>query len=154
LVDPAPPPNLVPDKGEHPKRNATKPSANVQSESASPKVDIQRLIEQAKKANTSNKAELDQDETQQVDTNADRNLEQMIEKQSKEIEMQQMKEQKKAQAEGKLKISKAALALNNLEMGLEKENKQEGDDMVGVSADQLYTNFGQTDSKTIKNMTE
>ena len=78
----------------------------------------------------------------------------MIEKQSKEIEMQQMKEQKKAQAEGKLKISKAALALNNLEMGLEKENKQEGDDMVGVSADQLYTNFGQTDSKTIKNMTE
>ena len=144
-VDPAPPANLRPDKEEHPKRTATGSKSNVQSESASPKVDIQRLIEQAKKANTSNKAELDQDETQQVDTNADRNLEQMIEKQSKEIEMQQMKEQKKAQAEGKLKISKAALALNNLEMGLEKENKQEGDDMVGVSADQLYTNFGQTD---------
>lgn len=79
----------------------------------------------------------------------------MIEKQAKEIEMQQLQEQKKAQADGKLKISKAALALNNAEMGLEtKENKQEGDDMVGVSSDQLYTNFGQTDNKTIQKMTQ
>jgi len=69
--------------------------------------------------------------------------------------MQQMKEQKKAQAAGTLKISPAALALNNMEMGLEsKDSKQEEDDIVGISSDQLYTNFGQTDKKTIQTMSK
>ena len=66
-----------------------------------------------------------------------------------------MKEQKKAQAAGTLKISPAALALNNMEMGLEsKDSKQEEDDIVGISSDQLYTNFGQTDKKTIQTMSK
>lgn len=78
-----------------------------------------------------------------VDDNvdADRSLEQMIEKQAKEIEMQQLKQAKKDEKNGKMKISPAALALNSAEMGLEVKNddKESGNTILGISSDQIYT---------------
>lgn len=67
----------------------------------------------------------------------------MIEKQAKEIEMQQLKEAKKDQKTGKIKISPAALALNSAEMGLEvkQDDKESGSTILGISSDQIYTNY-------------
>lgn len=64
-----------------------------------------------------------------------------------------MKEQKKNQATGKITISKAALALNSAEMGIEgKQEDQQA--IVAISSDELYTNFGDTDKKTLKNISQ
>mgnify|MGYP006891255346 CR=1 FL=1 len=81
----------------------------------------------------------------------------MIEKQAKEIEMKQLSEQKKQAKDGKkIKISKAALALNSAEMGLEeKEREGGGQSIVGISSDQLYTNYGNSDDKkTLMNLNQ
>ena len=115
-------------------------------------VDIASLLEAARKSNKEEKLELEQ---QQVDTNEDRTLEQMIEEQAKEIEKKQAQAQKQeAQKQGKqLKISKAAKALNNLELGLDSNQQIENgnvQDIVPISTDQMYTNFGKTDEKTIQ----
>ena len=83
----------------------------------------------------------------------------MIEQQAKQIEMQQVNAQKKqAEKEGKdIKISKAAKALNNAELGLDQNAKIEtgkDQDILPISSDQMYTNFGETDEKTLKNLSQ
>jgi uncharacterized protein YhaN len=104
-------------------------------------VDIQALIEQA--AASASKAKVEESDKAVVDDNvdADRSLEQMIEKQAKEIEMQQLKQAKKDEKNGKMKISPAALALNSAEMGLEvkADDKESGNTILGISSDQIYT---------------
>jgi hypothetical protein len=104
-------------------------------------VDIQALIEQA--AASASKAKVEESDKAVVDDNvdADRFLEQMIEKQAKEIEMQQLKQAKKDEKNGKMKISPAALALNSAEMGLEvkADDKESGNTILGISSDQIYT---------------
>ena len=104
-------------------------------------VDIEALIEQA--AASASKAKVEESDKAVVDDNvdADRSLEQMIEKQAKEIEMQQLKQAKKDEKNGKMKISPAALALNSAEMGLEvkADDKESGNTILGISSDQIYT---------------
>ena len=86
-------------------------------------------------ANSAQKAEVD------ADSNADGELEQQIENQAKEIQKGQLADQQKAIASGKLKISSAAAALNNAEMGLDtKEDANEDLSMpLSISTDSIYT---------------
>ena len=74
----------------------------------------------------------------------------MIEKQAKEFEMKQLSEQK---SKGPLKISQAALALNNAESG-KKEESNDSQTVLGISNDQLYANFVKNDKKTIQDLSQ
>ena len=111
-------------------------------------VDIEKLVEKSKESDMSGK--------NQVDNNSEHNLEDQIEQQAKQIADQQRKQQQLAQSKGKVKISQAALALNNMEMGIESQADSSSDSVMGISMDQLYTNFGdggdtQANQKAIQN---
>ena len=69
--------------------------------------------------------------------------------------MQQLKQAKKDEKTGKMKISPAALALNSAEMGLEVKNddKESGNTILGISSDQIYTTTA-TDKQAIKNISQ
>ena len=68
--------------------------------------------------------------------------------------MNHIKEMKNEVKNGKeIKMSKAAKELNNAELGMNKDKQiQNGNEqeIVPISTDQMYTNFGTTDEKTIK----
>lgn len=70
---------------------------------------------------------------------AEHKLEERINNQAKSILDQQIKAQAEAKAKGTLKISSAAAALNNAEMGMKAEvNTEEASRIMSISSDQLY----------------
>lgn len=81
-------------------------------------------------------------------------LAEQIRSQAKAIADEQLKQQQQDQASGKLKISSAAAALNNAEMGLDDapvgEAEQNKNEIVSISSDQMYVTDkkdGSDDSK-------
>lgn len=74
---------------------------------------------------------------------AEHKLEEQINNQAKSIADQQIKAQAEAQAKGTLKISSAAAALNNAEMGVKLEaSTEEASRVMSISSDQLYVDEG------------
>jgi hypothetical protein len=70
---------------------------------------------------------------------AEHKLEEQINNQAKSIADQQIKAQAEAQAKGSLKISSAAAALNNAELGVKAEvSTEEASRIMSISSDQLY----------------
>ena len=63
-----------------------------------------------------------------------------------------MKAQADAQAKGTLKISSAAAALNNAELGIEVKTNNEADNksIMSISSDQLYVSEGDKNEKEVK----
>lgn len=74
---------------------------------------------------------------------AEHKLEEQINNQAKSIADQQIKAQAEAQAKGTLKMSAAAAALNNAEMGVKIEvSTEEASRVMSISSDQLYVDEG------------
>lgn len=83
--------------------------------------------------------ELDLDSEQGGEMSAEHKLEEKISNQAKSILDQQLKAQAEAKAKGTLKISSAAAALNNAEMGVKLEvNTEEASRIMSISSDQFY----------------
>ena len=62
---------------------------------------------------------------------------------------------RQAEKEGKdIKISKVTKALNNAKLGLDQNSKIETgkDHDILIFSDQMYTNFGDYNKKTLKNL--
>ena len=79
--------------------------------------------------------------SEQVDVNEESKLADQIRNQAKAIADEQLKLQQKDKAAGKLRISSAAAALNNAEMGIdsaEGEQEENKNQIVSISSDQLY----------------
>lgn len=78
---------------------------------------------------------------EQVDVTEESKLADQIRNQAKAIADEQSKQQQKDKAAGTLKISSAAAALNNAEMGIEsaaEETEASKSEVVSISSDQLY----------------
>ena len=83
--------------------------------------------------------ELDIDSEQGGEMSAEHKLEERINNQAKSIVDQQRKAQAEAKSKGTLKMSAAALALNNAEMGVKVEvSTEEASRIMSISSDQLY----------------
>ena len=110
-------------------------------------VDIQQLIKAAKKSNEE-EAHQFEEQAPKTDENEDQALEKLIEKQAKEIEL---KQQQEAEKSGK-KISKAAKALNNAEMGMDAVKGEAKSDtpIIGISNEQFYIDYAGQDQQSLE----
>lgn len=94
-------------------------------------------------------AEIDLDSDNQNEISSEHKLEEAINNQAKSIADQQLKAQAEAQSKGTLKISSAAAALNNAELGIENNNMSEEQQktVMSISSDQLYVSDNDKTSK-------